>query len=131
MRYVISSLKILSLSAICLLLGSTTEAGNKPPVCASTTGTASYYAGPFIGRKTASGEVFTAKGMTAAHKTLPFGTRLKLTNLKNGRSIQVVVNDRGPYVKGRLLDLSAAAAHRLGFIDDGLAQVKVESCAQR
>lgn len=131
MRHVSSALKILGLGSFCLLLSSTTEAGNKAPDCASTTGTVSYYGGSFIGRKTASGEVFTAKGMTAAHKTLPFGTRLKLTNLKNGRSVQVVINDRGPYVKGRLLDLSAAAAHRLGFVEDGLAQVKIESCARR
>ncbi len=116
-----------------MFLGSTTEAskGNRPPECASTSGVASYYAGNFIGRKTASGQIFTSKGMTAAHKSLPFGTRLKLTNKKNGKSVTVVVNDRGPYVKGRMLDLSEAAARRLGFVEQGVADIKIESCAQK
>ncbi len=133
MRYVCRLATISVVASVCLFLGSTTEAnkGNKPPECASTSGVASYYAGNFIGRKTASGQIFTSKGMTAAHKTLPFGTRLKLTNKKNGKSVSVVVNDRGPYIKGRILDLSEAAARRLDFVDQGIADIQIESCAQK
>lgn len=133
MRYVSRLAAMLIVALVCMFLGSTTEAskGNRPPECAATTGVASYYAGNFIGRKTASGQIFTGKDMTAAHKTLPFGTRLKLTNEKNGKSVNVVVNDRGPFIKGRILDLSEAAARRLGFIDQGVADLKIESCARR
>jgi len=121
------------LATVCFTLGSTTEAakGNKPPACASTSGVASYYAGNFIGRKTASGQIFTSQAMTAAHKSLPFGTRLRLTNKKNGKTVNVVINDRGPYIHGRILDLSEAAARRLGFVEQGIADLTIESCARR
>lgn len=131
MRYVIRCALAFVVTTGVLFLGATTEARNKPPACASTTGVASFYAGQFIGRKTASGDIFTAREMTAAHRTLPFGTKLKLTNPKTGKTVQVVINDRGPYVKGRILDLSLAAAEKLGFVKDGLAKVKIESCASR
>lgn len=133
MRYVSRVALTGILATACFTLGSATEAakGKQPPECASTSGVASYYAGNFIGRKTASGQIFTAQGMTAAHKSLPFGTRLKLTNKKNGKSVNVVINDRGPYVKGRMLDLSEAAARRLGFLEQGIADLQIESCARR
>ncbi len=90
------------------------------------TGKASFYADKFEGRKTASGEKYKHSKLTAAHKTLPFGTKLKVTNMANGKSIEVVVNDRGPYVEGRVIDLSKSAARELGFINQGLADVKIE-----
>lgn len=115
---------------ICLFLGSHTSASraHKTADCASTEGVASYYAGNFIGRKTANGEIFTSMEMTAAHKTLPFGTKLKITNKSNGKSAMVRINDRGPYIKGRMLDLSLAAARDLAFEHEGLADIVVESC---
>lgn len=88
------------------------------------TGTASWYGPGFAGRRTASGDVFDPSALTAAHLTLPFGTRVRVTNLANGRSVVVRINDRGPYVAGREIDLSRAAARRLGI--DGTARVRLE-----
>ncbi|MCS7052350.1 MAG: septal ring lytic transglycosylase RlpA family protein [Ignavibacterium sp.] len=87
---------------------------------------ASWYGPGFHGRKTANGERFDQMAYTVAHKSLKFGTLLKITNPKNGRSIVVRVNDRGPYIEGRELDLSKAAAHELGLIRKGTARLKVE-----
>lgn len=87
---------------------------------------ASWYGPGFHGRKTANGERFDQMAYTVAHKSLKFGTLLKITNPKNGRSIVVRVNDRGPYIEGRELDLSKAAAHELGLIKRGTARLKVE-----
>lgn len=87
---------------------------------------ASWYGSNFHGRRTASGEIFDQERMTAAHKTLPFGTRLRVTNLRNGRSVLVTVTDRGPYVRNRQLDVSLAAARRLGFVGPGTAPVLIE-----
>ena len=84
---------------------------------------ASWYGPKFHGRTTANGETYDQWGMTAAHKTLPFGTRLKVTNVANGRSVVVRINDRGPFIPGRDLDLSRAAANELGF--GGVATVRV------
>ena len=85
-------------------------------------GIASYYSGT----RTASGEKFDAKELTTAHRTLPFGTRLRVTNVKTGRSVTVRVNDRGPFVPGRIVDVSRAAAEKLGMVGSGLANVKVD-----
>jgi len=90
------------------------------------TGMASYYADKFEGRKTASGEIYKHSKLTAAHRTLPFGTKLKITNLKNGKSVIVRVNDRGPFVKGRIVDLSKRAAMQIDLIKAGVAKVRVE-----
>jgi len=90
------------------------------------TGKASFYADKFEGRLTASGEKYKHSKLTAAHKTLPFGTKVKVTNLSNNETVEVVVNDRGPYVDGRVIDLSKSAAEKLGFVNQGLAEVKVE-----
>lgn len=87
---------------------------------------ASYYADKFNGRRTASGEIFNMYGFTAAHKTLPFGTMLKVTNLENGKSVNVRVNDRGPFVQGRELDVSKAAAQQLEMTGTGTARVSIE-----
>ncbi|NJM26053.1 MAG: septal ring lytic transglycosylase RlpA family protein [Bacteroidia bacterium] len=90
------------------------------------TGKASFYADRFEGVPTASGEKYKHSKLTAAHKTLPFGTKIKVTNLANNLSVEVLVNDRGPYIEGRVVDLSRAAAEKLGFINQGLADVSVE-----
>lgn len=87
---------------------------------------ASYYADKFHGRKTANGEVFNMYALTCAHKTLPFGTMLRVTNLANNKSVEVRVNDRGPFVKGREIDLSKAAAQKLDMIKTGTANVRIE-----
>src|SRR5688572_5739872 len=90
------------------------------------TGKASFYADKFEGVYTASGEKYKHNKLTAAHKTLPFGTRVRVTNLENNNSVEVVINDRGPYVEDRIIDLSKEAAEQLGFINKGLAEVKLE-----
>jgi len=90
------------------------------------TGKASFYADKFEGSPTASGEKYKHSKLTAAHKTLPFGTKVRVTNLANNKTVEVVVNDRGPYVDGRVIDLSRSAAEQLGYINQGLADVKVE-----
>ena len=87
---------------------------------------ASFYADKFEGRPTASGEKYKHARLTAAHRTLPFGTLVRVTNLSNNRSVEVKINDRGPFVKGRIIDLSKAAAKQLGFLNAGLAEVKLE-----
>ena len=87
-------------------------------------GVASYYGGKFHGRRTASGEIFNKNALTAAHRSLPFGTKLKVTNLRNGRTVLVRVNDRGPHVRGRIIDLSHAAAKKIGL--KGVVRVKLE-----
>lgn len=91
------------------------------------TGIASWYGRDFHGRKTASGEIFDMYGISAAHRTLPLGTVIRVTNLENSRSIKVRVNDRGPYAKNRVLDLSYGAAKELGFVAQGTVRVKIES----
>jgi len=90
-------------------------------------GTASWYGPGFHGRETASGETFDQHALTAAHRTLPLGTEAKVTNLATGQSVQVTINDRGPYVQGRQLDLSQAATKQIGLTKQGLAQVKIET----
>ncbi|MBY6190595.1 septal ring lytic transglycosylase RlpA family protein [Microbulbifer agarilyticus] len=90
-------------------------------------GHASWYGTKFHGRKTANGEVYNMYAMSAAHKTLPLPSYAKVTNLDNGRSIIVRVNDRGPFVPGRIIDLSYTAAQKLGYIDKGVARVEVEA----
>jgi rare lipoprotein A len=84
------------------------------------------YGKTFAGKETASGEPFDPKALTMAHRTLPFGTRVLVTNLKNNRSVEVVVNDRGPFVSGRIADLSAAAARRIGMVADGVVEALLQ-----
>ena len=99
--------------------GSATQSG--PMV-----GVASYYGKQYHGRKTASGERFNMHELTAAHRTLPFGTNLKVTNLANERSVVVRINDRGPFKRDRILDLSLEAARRLQMVTAGTARVRIE-----
>jgi len=91
------------------------------------TGTASWYGKKFHGRKTANGERYDMYAMTAAHTTLPLPSRVRVTNLSKGRSVIVRVNDRGPFVKNRIIDLSYAAAKALGYIEQGTARVRVQA----
>jgi rare lipoprotein A len=86
---------------------------------------ATYYGQEFAGRRTASGEKFNPSGLTAAHRTLPFGTQVRVTNSRNGRSIIVRINDRGPFVKGRAIDLSSGAARAIGMGGTGNVRMEV------
>jgi rare lipoprotein A len=90
---------------------------------------ASYYGEGFDGRRTASGARFDMHALTAAHRTLPFGTLVAVTNTTNGRTVDVVINDRGPFVGGRSIDLSKAAAREIGMLRSGTAPVRVEVIA--
>ena len=90
------------------------------------TGVASYYNDKHEGKKTASGEMYTQTRLTAAHRTLPFGTQVKVTNIANGRSVLVRINDRGPFTKGRLIDISKAAAKEIDLIRLGITKVSIE-----
>jgi len=94
------------------------------------TGEASWYGEEFQGSETANGEIYDLNGLTAAHPTLPFGTTVKVTNLNNRKNILLRINDRGPYVRQRLIDVSWAAAKRLGFVDSGITPVRVEVVAR-
>jgi rare lipoprotein A len=95
---------------------------------AAQTGIASFY---WQGRLTANGERYNPNGISAAHKTLPFGTLVKVTMLNSGRSIVVRINDRGPFVRGRIIDLSRGAASKLGFISSGVTRVKIDVVGRR
>jgi rare lipoprotein A len=94
------------------------------PIIQGERGLASWYGHPYHGRRTSSGEIYNMHDLTAAHRTLPFGTRVKVHNLNNGRSVTVRINDRGPFVAGRIIDLSYAAAKAIGM--SGLAPVRLE-----
>lgn len=89
-------------------------------------GVVSYLSQKFHGRKTASGEIYNQEKLTAAHRSYPLGTKVKVTNLKNGRKVIVRINDRGPYSKSRVMDVSLRAAKELGFVRQGLTKVKIE-----
>lgn len=93
----------------------------------SQTGKASWYGPGFHGKKTSNGEIFNMNGLTAAHRTLPLGTQVRVTNTSNGKSVVVRVNDRGPFHGNRVIDLSKGAATQLGFLGNGMANVKIET----
>ncbi len=93
-------------------------------------GKAAWYGKRFAGRKTASGKIFNPAAMTAAHNTLAFGTKVKVTNTKNNKTATVTITDRGPSTPGRIIDVSAAAASKLGFVRAGIADVKLEIVAE-
>jgi rare lipoprotein A len=95
------------------------------------TGKASFYSDAFEGRPTASGEKYRADKLTAAHRTLPFGTVVKVTNMVNNEWVNVTINDRGPFVKGRVIDLSKAAMEKLNFFNQGTTEVKIEILADK
>ena len=92
----------------------------------ASAGTASYYGKRFHGRTTANGERFNMNAMTAAHKSLPFGTKVKVTNRNNGKSVVVRINDRGPYHGNRVIDLSRGAAAKIGMLNSGTARVSIQ-----
>jgi rare lipoprotein A len=97
-----------------------------PSIAQVQTGKASFYADKFEGVSTASGERYRHNKLTGAHKTLPFGTKVRVTNVENDQSVELIINDRGPYIEGRIIDVSKEAAERLGFVNKGLADVKLE-----
>lgn len=113
------------LGMIALLSACATNRFEKPRVGASQRGIASWYGEPFHGRKTASGETYDMHKLTAAHKELPLGTVVKVTNLENGKTVTVRVNDRGPFVKGRIIDLSLGAAKQISMVGPGTAKVEM------
>jgi len=96
------------------------------PALGAFEGKASWYGPGFAGRRTASGEVFDPAQLTAAHRSLPFGTLVRVVNLENGRSVEVRINDRGPFKPGRVIDLSRAAAERIAMVSSGVVRVRVE-----
>lgn len=95
------------------------------------TGLASFYDTIFEGRTTSSGSKFSNSKFTAAHRTLPFGTQVKVTNLENNKSAVVTITDRGPFIAGRIIDLSQAAAKKLDFIDSGIVEVRLEVVSEK
>ncbi len=115
--------KLLIASAI-FLFNLSTYAQN--PLDSIKMGKASFYADKFVKKRTASGEIYQHENFTAAHKNLPFGTWIKVVNIENNRSVIVRVNDRGPFVKGRVIDLSKAAANEIGNTNQGIYSVSVE-----
>ncbi len=124
-----------ALSVLCLLaLGACSRAvvgtpTARVPLGTEETGSASWYGTAHHGRRTASGEVYDMRDLTAAHRTLPLGTRLMVTNLNSGESVEVRVNDRGPFVDGRILDLSYGAARVLGAVGPGVIPVRLRVIA--
>lgn len=116
----------LVMNILFILILFSTFACEQQPEPYTQTGEASYYAILLEGRPTASGEIYTKDSLTAAHNELPLGTIIKVTNLENENEVNVEINDRGPYAKGRILDLSRSAAKELGMMEDGVAQIKLE-----
>lgn len=129
------SLPLLPLALLALLLAGCAGQGTRDDtssgslgagVVSSEVGTASYYADRYHGRTTASGERFDQQALTAAHRTLAFGTKVRVTRLDDGREVTVRINDRGPFVRGRIVDLSKRAARQLGMLRDGAVKVRLE-----
>ena len=116
----------------CALAPTPPEPPEPPLECAevsrySEEGTASWYGDSHHGKTTANGERFDMHAMTAAHRRLPMGTEVKVTNLRNSREATLRINDRGPYARGRILDVSRKGAEQLGFTDAGIARVRIET----
>lgn len=129
------AVQILSLATLTLILSgcssaprflSNSDSGHGPNLSHQLSGFASYYGVEFNGRKTANGETFDMNDLTAAHRTLPFNTKLKVRNLTNDQEVVVRVNDRGPFKKDRVIDLSLEAARRIGLVATGTAPVALE-----
>ena len=112
---------------VAMLVGCASTPTPVPESDGGEVGAASYYADRFHGRQTASGERYDRNAYTAAHRRLPFGTKVQVTRLDTGSSVEVRINDRGPFVKGRVIDLSYAAAKRLGMLRKGVVKVRVVS----
>lgn len=116
---------VIAVLAVLALLVKTCAPGYKDV----QTGTASYYSSDLAGQETASGEVYRETRLTAAHRHLPLGSKVKVTNLANGKSVVVRINDRGPFHEGRIIDLSKAAAKEIGILGEGVEEVKIEKLA--
>ncbi len=125
-RLIVNSILSIYLASFCTFGHAKTASPKTEASPSPGTGIASYYSNRFHGRRTANGERFDQNGLTAMHRTLPFGTRVRVTNLSNHRSVEVRINDRGGLRGRRVLDLSRRAATELGFLRAGLAQVKYE-----
>ncbi|NIP80651.1 MAG: septal ring lytic transglycosylase RlpA family protein [Gemmatimonadetes bacterium] len=119
----ITPAKVILLTGCATVLGA--DASLNEPL-ETVHGTASYYADALAGNRTASGIPYDPSALVAAHRSYPFGTRLRVENLANGRVVEVRVVDRGPFVRGRVIDLSRAAAERLDFIREGLTRVRID-----
>ena len=135
-RSILVSLAIAILALVTVGCATTTRRPAAPDSAGPEPGTridglASWYGQQHQGRATASGEAFDMNKLTAAHRTLPFGTRLRVTNVDNGKSVVVRVNDRGPFAAGRILDVSLAAAKALGMVEAGVARVEIVVLAGR
>jgi rare lipoprotein A len=126
----------LAFAALGFLLAACAEQAPQPqpaaaPASFSQVGVASYYSAKFENRKTADGERFKSDGMTAAHRTLPIGTLVRVTNLENNRTVVVRINDRGPVSRRRIIDLSPAAARVLGIRDQGVMRVRLDVVSEQ
>ena len=119
----IAAARSVGLAAACICMFAAAANGASLPL--QQEGLASVYGKHFNGKSTASGERYDSRALTAAHRTLPLGTDIRVTNLENGRSVRVRINDRGPHVRGRIIDLSSGAATALGF-STGVARVRIE-----
>lgn len=123
---------VIALLAVCVGCGTHTRAHvPSPPARIGTTqtGIASWYGNPYNGRRTASGEIFDMEQLTAAHRTFPFNTWLEVTNLTNGKQVEVRVTDRGPFIKGRVIDLSLRAARDIDMVREGVVRVRIKVIA--
>jgi rare lipoprotein A len=123
-------MRLLFLLATALLLSACASQGHVDPHGYRAEGQASYYGARHHGNKTASGERFDQHALTAAHRSLPFGSRVQVTNLRNDKTVVVRINDRGPYAKKRVIDLSQQAAKQLDMLRDGVAPVRIEQLAE-
>lgn len=119
------------LVAVAALVSYQVSSKSKKPMAYTQQGTASWYGPGFNGKKTASGNLYNENRMTAAHRKLPLGSEVTVINLENGKRVEVVINDRGPYAHSRIIDLSKAAAKRLDILDDGTAKVRIEATSEQ
>ena len=127
MRLLMTSLlMVLLLTGLPACAGSTRDPAEVGGVSSQETGLASYYGHQYHGRTTANGETYDENALTAAHRTLPFGTRVRVINLENGKSMLLRINDRGPFVEGRIIDVSWRAAQDLDFVREGVVKARVE-----
>ncbi|MES2370979.1 MAG: septal ring lytic transglycosylase RlpA family protein [Bacteroidota bacterium] len=110
---------------VAIILSTSCHRKSIPGESGTETGMASFYAETYNGKKTANGEIYNSSELTAAHKKLPFGTKVKVTNLANGKSVKVRVNDRGPFVAGRIIDLTKKAAKKIDMLAAGVVKVKI------
>ncbi len=126
MKGIVARIGLLLLSSILVPGCTVPERTQSKQAPAVVTGVASYYGDEFRGKVTASGERFDPDKLTAAHRAYPLGTRVRVTNLENGKSVVVRINDRGPYKAGRIIDLSVRAAREIGLVMDGVTRVAIQ-----